>query len=132
MAHEKFGAAAEEALLEAGAITVRTKNRREILGCLGCQFLTAQAAGKEPAAYGYEINDCMNREKTWPTYVSLHKLEEGGALISQQVTKGSAGPARRVYRPADTELGRVLLANLEMPDTCPIETWLVLLDKQAS
>ncbi len=132
MAHEKFGEAAEAALLAAGVIAIRSKNRREVLGCLGCQFLTAHSAGEEPAAYGYEINECMDRKKTWPVYVPLHKLEERGALISQQVTEGSYGPARRIYRPADSELGRLLLNSLEMPDNCPFKTQLLFQAKQAS
>lgn len=123
MAHERFGGAAEDVLFEAGMVSIRSRFRREVLGCVGCQFLRNQSAGNEPSVHGYRINDCMGRgEKTWPVYALLQNLENKGALTSEPVHEGSAGPTRRVYQPADSALGRKLLGSFELPDNCLQET----------
>jgi hypothetical protein len=112
---------AEEYLLEQGAITKRSQQRRELLGCLACQWQRSLTVDNDevPRAHGYQVTKCTGGP-AGTVYPSLKRLENAGALTShiEDMDRSSAkGSPRTYYTPADTELG----LGLAYMSTKPLE-----------
>ncbi|HVA11342.1 MAG TPA: PadR family transcriptional regulator [Candidatus Dormibacteraeota bacterium] len=114
---------AEEVLKEQGAISKRSVQRQAVIGCIGCRWLKAEAAGSEQQFYGYELMKCTGLP-SGSLYPILNQLVEAGVMTAEreQADAVQAGrPLRTYYAPGATEIGEAFRQNLEVPEVCPLE-----------
>jgi hypothetical protein len=113
----------EEFLKEHGLIQRSSLQRRRLLGCLSCRWSTQCAENSASEAYGYQIMKCTGL-KSGVVFPLLQSLEKVGVVESswEQVDPVTAGrPPRRLFSPAETEIGQEFAANLAPPIECPLE-----------
>lgn len=105
---------AEELLYESGVIWRRSMQRRMLLGCLGCHL------SRGADFYGTGASICTGIA-SGTTHPILQNLATLGVLtrVPEAIDPVAEGrPARVFYRPAATEIGRLVAANLEAPESC--------------
>jgi hypothetical protein len=113
----------EDFLKEHGLIQRSSLQRRQLLGCLGCRWSRQCAESNAPEAYGYQIMKCTGL-KSGVVFPLLQSLENAGIVESswEQIDPNTVGrPPRRLFSPAETEVGQEFAATLAPPTECPLE-----------
>jgi hypothetical protein len=114
---------AEEFLHKEELIQHRSFQRRALLGCIGCRWLKADAEERDIVLHGRELVKCTGLQPG-TVYPILRALEATGVMVSEgeainPVDEGR--PARVLYRPAESVLGREFWTTLQVPAECPLE-----------
>ncbi|HEX8762217.1 MAG TPA: hypothetical protein VF733_00470 [Candidatus Saccharimonadales bacterium] len=114
---------AEEYLYFNRLVGRRTAARREVLGCLGCQWLRPLAEGEElPVLYLYQLNDCTNLTRG-AVYSIMRQLTDAGAVTCELEdidVEVEGHLPRNLYSPSDTVHGKALMDKLQMPPACDL------------
>jgi hypothetical protein len=115
---------AEDLLVEEAVVGRRSVQRRAVIGCIGCRWLTREGAGQDPIFYGYEISKCTGIG-TGTLYPILSQLEEAGLIdgVPELIDPAEAGrPARVNYWPGASELSEEFQLRLRIPPYCELES----------
>jgi hypothetical protein len=95
----------ENFLLRRGLIRRPSEQRRQILGCIGCQWFT-EAEGEETTAYGYQIMKCtdLRSSTVYPIIGALKRAE----IITLEWVEPTERGQRMTHQisPADSPLGQ--------------------------
>jgi hypothetical protein len=128
---------AENFLIEQGIVRKPSHQRREALGCIACRW-NDTPADSDPKVYGYQIMKCRGIQ-SGTLYPMLKAMANGGlidphdVIIDKPKQGRLGGPVRKIYTPADTELGTAFRATLEQPSDCNLgEQERMLADLQES
>jgi predicted XRE-type DNA-binding protein len=109
-------------LMEQG-VRVTSDQRISIIGCIGCRWATAEEQERQPEVYAAQIQQCTGL--AFGTIVTiLGKLEAAGVVSStvEDIDPVKEGRRqRRLYGPADTEVGQGLLERSSKPEKCGFE-----------
>jgi hypothetical protein len=112
----------EDFLKERGLIQRTSVQRSQLLGCLSCHW-SRQCDESSTPAYGYQIMKCTGL-KSGVVFPLLKSLENAGVVKSswEEIDPNTARrPPRRLFSPAETEMGQEFAATLVPPTECPLQ-----------
>lgn len=111
-------------LVTNGALSKRTHQQQQIIGCLACRWKATEALDSDPRAYARQIATCLGLESGTVVPI-LKRIERGGAVAGTreygETLAGRRSP-RMHYRPTNSELGEGFRASLEVPGVCGLES----------
>lgn len=113
----------EDFLKEHGLVQRSSKQRQQLLGCLGCRWNKEPTDNVTPRAYGYQIIKCTGI-KSGVVFPLLQSLENAGVVESswEDIDPGTEGrPPRRLFKPSESQLGQKFAATLTPPSECQLK-----------
>jgi hypothetical protein len=108
--------AAEQALIEAGAVDYRSPTRRAALGCIACRI----NAG-EDGVHAQGVKECRGISHATAIKTFGPLVEKGALEAYEEEGRPTKGRRRVIYAPTYSPLGTKLRELLEAPESCGLE-----------
>jgi len=109
--------AGETILVENRVVRRRSAALRDVIACLGCQWLKAENDDVQCNICGKTIAECTGMGPG-TVYPILDRLEEGGVIVRES---RETGYHNRDIFPTVSDVGDAFYAVLVVPDDCGLE-----------